>query len=357
MTSGYTAAYGAVLSPLGQVLSLYRTVLKMDPFSAEFSATAKEIRAITDKAGGGLSGTGAASRLLKQDILWGRISPSDVGNMQDMLRFLVVRTNGMGMYFGVIEPTREKFPVTPAPSVPVTPVMSRSPTRPSTPPPGDPGPDAESESLKRRRRPVEHAPSPLRQALVRAGTDASKENPEESVEKKDKHDSEPDWYHALARRLHHHKQGSTHASHHDTHLHFSLLQLAHSLSSPGGGRSSIHLPSTTAVGVFESQRYLNLEATRLGQSASPEMLITFVKLLQETCDELLQHCQDSLKVVGDWMGNVRGGIFRAREKLEKERKARFVKLEKVEAELRIAIEVFRTKKRCVLRFLFFFSVG
>ena len=46
-----------------------------------------------------------------------------------------------------------------------------------------------------------------------------------------------------------------------------------------------------------------------------------------------------------------------REKLEKERKARFAKLEKVEAELRIAIEVFRTKKRCVLAFLFFFSVG
>ena len=350
MTAQYTAAFNGVLGSLAQVLTLWRTALKMDPSSAEFAATAATIHGLVDKAEGGLAGTGATSRLLKRDIVWGRFSPSDVGALQDLLRPLVIRTNGMGVYFALIDTTREKFPMTPAPSAPATPTMSRTPSRPSTPLNDV---DSEGEALKRRRRPVDHAPSPLRNSLKMTSPVNTRDS-RDSNEKKRRSDHDHEWFHVLSRRLQHHHKGPNIAAHHNNHLHFSLLSFAHSLSGPQG-HSSIHLPTNTAVGVFESQRYMTLEATRLGSGASREASALFVSLLQESCDDLMQDTLTALKAVQEWISNVRRGAFSfdRKAKIATDRRKRREALEKADAALKAAIETFRTDKRYVISFQFY----
>lgn len=342
ITAQYTGAFNAVLAPMNQILALYRSILKMDPASPEFASTASTIHGLVDKAEAGLFGAGVASRLLKRDILWGRFSPNDIGALADILRPLVVRTNGMGVYFHLIDPTRERFPMTPAPSAPVTPALSRTPTRPSTP--VDDTAESDGDTLKRRRRPAEHGPSPLRHSLTQGFPDRSptQVTTADSGEKKDR---ERDWSRALARHFHHHKRSASHhAAHQNNNLHFSLLQLAHTLSI-NHDHSSLHLPQKTAVGVFESQRYMTLEATRLGHGNSAETTALFVSLVQESCDDLLQQCQGSLKAVQEWIGNVRRGGFTSKAKLEHTRKTRLDNLEKVNTALKLALDDFRTNKR------------
>lgn len=342
MTAQYTGAFSGALMPLNQVLSLYRDIFKMDPCSIEFSTTARAIQSLVEKAEGGLNGAGAASRLLKRDVLWGRFSPNDIGSLEVLLRLMVVRSNGMGVYFTLIEPTRERFPATPARSAPGTPMGSRTPTRPSTP--VDSGPDDSGEILKRRRRPAEQPSSLLRQSVTQEVSDRLANQASENLNGDEKHEHERGWHRGWARHLHHHKRISHHQ--HDNQLHLSLLQFAHSLS-PGLGHSSVNLPPKPPVGVFESQRYMTREATRLGYNASPGTTALFVSLLSESCDDLLQHCQVSLKVVQEWMGSVRRGSFTNRSKIEQERQRRLANLEKVDAELKAAIETFMHDKRHV----------
>lgn len=323
----------------------------MDPSSVEFAASAGTIHGLVDKAEGGLYGAGAASRLLKRDIVWGRFSPTDIGSLEILLRLMVVRANGMGVYFTLIDPTRERFPMTPAPSAPATPTMSRTPTRPSTPVDDKPG-DGDGETLKRRRRPAsEHAPSPLRQTLTQqVSSRLSSQASVDSGEKSEKHDHEHDWYRAWAHHLHRHKTTNTNPRHHDNHLHFSLLQMAHSMST-GHGRSSLQLPQKAAVGVFESQRYVALEATRLGHGSSADTSALFVSLLRASCDDLLQQCQGSLKAVQGWMSQARCASYASKVKVEQERKTRLEKLEKIQAELKEAIDIFMSDKRYVTHIL------
>ncbi|KAH8091403.1 hypothetical protein BXZ70DRAFT_909843 [Cristinia sonorae] len=343
MTAQYTAACNAVLAPLDQILLLYRQVLKMDPASSEFASTATTIHGLVDKADAGLAGTSATYRLLKRDILWGRFSPSDIGSLQDLLRPLVVRTNGLGTYFYLIDPTREKFPMTPMPSMPATPTSrSRTPTRSSSP--LEEAPDGISETLKRRRRLADHSPSPLRQSFAREVSDrlALREK-EGSLRSKDTNDHDHDRRRSTWSRhfRHHRKQSGAHHTHHDNHLHFSLLTLAHTLSS----HHHPTLPSEPVVGVFESQRYMALEATRLGHGSSPETTALFVGLVQESCDELLEHSQKSLKAAQEWISKARSGTFASQARIQRERKARLGNLEKVTAGLKDALERFRKDKR------------
>lgn len=351
MTAQYCAAFGGVLAPVGQVLALYRQVFKMDPLSVEFANAANTIHGLVDKAEAGLAGAGAASRLLRRDIVWGRFAPNDIGSLEILLRLMVVRSNGMGVYFALIDPTRERFPMTPAPSSPATPLTSRTPTRP--PSPSDEKADGEEATLKRRRRAAEHNPSPLRQSLTQEVTarlnsqSTVRSTSDEKKDERESHGGDHDWMRAWTSHLHRHKNHAT-SRHHDNHLHFSLLQMAHSLSL-GHGHSSLHLPSKSVVGVFESQRYVTLEATRIGQGSSPDTTAMFVKLLAESCDDLLQQCQTSLSAVQEWMGNVRKGSFSftRRTKIAQERKRRLENLEKVDALLKAAIDSFMADKRCV----------
>ncbi|KAL4245332.1 hypothetical protein ABKN59_008325 [Abortiporus biennis] len=326
ITAKYTHAFGSVLEPLHAVLSKHREVLKSDPSSEEFGSTASAIAALVNKSEGALAPAGAASRLLKRDIVYGRFGPADLHSLEYYLRRLVTRSNGMGIYFTLIDPTREKFPVTPAPSVPATPapsvpptpIASPEPSRPPTPEPQSPtNGHISPPGTPTRRRNVDYAPhmqSPLRQSLSRH----------------------------FSKHLSHHSH--PHSSHHDTHLHFSLLQLAHSLSL---SRVPTPVSSTgeSAVGVFESQRYLAIEANRLSVGRSPEYTSRFTELLSESCDDLLEKCQAGLTEVQNWIGVVRRSSFGGKEFIAAERKKRLKTIEGVRDELKEAIETFRKVNR------------
>ncbi|KAI0770884.1 hypothetical protein BD413DRAFT_553337 [Trametes elegans] len=322
VTAQYTHTTHNVLGPLNQFLEQHRIVLTQDPSSEEFKSTVKNITGALGKSEGGLGQTAATVRLLKQDIVYGRFSPNQISQFQPIVRRLVTRANGVNIFFTLIEPTRERFPVTPLPSRPGTPrtgtpASSRpgTPTSPSTPLPGSPpnGLYEDPEQAARRRRNLQ------RQAIDHIHGHKS-----------------------FSRRLHlrlreHHEEHQ----HHE--VHFSLLSLAHALS------PLARVPTTssaeTAVGVFESQRYMAIEATRLAHPDQTGATAHFVWLLHESCDELLETTQGVLKGVQAWFAEVRRGSFGGRAKIEKARAERLAKLEDLSRGVKEALQRFRKNQR------------
>lgn len=311
MSAQYMACFGRVLEPLNTALAQHREVLAMDPSSEEFKSTVTSIRDLVNKSEASLASAGAVNRLLKRDIVWGRFAPADLAALQWWLRRLVTRSNGMGVYFSLIDPTREKFPVTPDPSTPVTPAVGNTP-QPSRPP-SPTGDERSGRAARRRFHKDNKSPSssPLRRSISQH----------------------------LARHFSRHPH--QHHTHHDHHLHFSLLNLAHNLSLSRVSTS----PSEAVVGVFESQRYLHLESTRLSAARSPEATALFTELLHESCDELLENARSALAGVQEWVGGVRKSSFGGRKKIEQMRKAKLEGLENLHDALKGAIDRFRKEKR------------
>ena len=133
--------------------------------------------------------------------------------------------------------------------------------------------------------------------------------------------------------------------HHDHHLHFSLLSLAHALS------PLARVPTTssaeTAVGVFESQRYLSIEANRLSDPHAEDYTAQFVALLHVSCDELLGCTQDVLKGVQAWFAEVRRGSFGSRARVQRIRAERLARLEDLSVNVKEALQRFKRDKRYV----------
>ena len=146
---------------------------------------------------------------------------------------------------------------------------------------------------------------------------------------------------AIARHLRHlsgrHTHRHHHSGHHDHHLHLSLLEMAQALSTHQDGES--------AVGVFESQRYVNIEATRLSHPQSPEMTAQFTQLLHEACDDLLAASKEGLTAVKMWALGVRRADFGGKTKVAKMREERLQKLQDVRDNLHRVVEEFRKDKR------------
>lgn len=263
-------------------------------------------------------------RLLNRDIVWGRFSPSDVSMLQWSMRRIVTRAEGMNIYFTLIDPTRERFPVTPAPTTPNTPAMTRTPTPVAS--------RSSSPTRGRRDRSVDK----LAQVQTRDSV--------HSMHRRRGGGASSPLHAAIARHLRHlsgkHSHGRHHhREHHDNHLHLSLLEMAHSLST--------HQDTESAVGVFESQRYVNLEMTRLSHGQSSELTAQFTELLGESCDDLLGAAHEGVLAVKMWVTGVRRADFGGKSKVEKMREERVQKLENVRDELHRTIEAFRNDKRSV----------
>ncbi|KAI0344331.1 hypothetical protein BDW22DRAFT_1355705 [Trametopsis cervina] len=362
VTAQYTASIGAVLDPISTFLGEHRKILQMDPSSEEFSAAVGVLRGLLNKSEGGMTAAAVWYRLLQRDVIWGRFAPADIGSLQWWVRRIVTRADGMNVYFGLIDPTREKWPQTPAPSTPGTPMRTRqsSPVAssrnsiaqleqianerslplaqdlhgdrgPSRPPSTIIGRPETIDSVARRRlvgRPesVKRASSPLHTTLTRHVRD-------------------------IFHRQHSH-QHRLRPSDHDDHLHFSLLQLAHTLSFPSLASLDHHLPSSAhegTVGVFESQRYLALESARLAHVRSPEFTEQFTKLLGEACDELLRESQSGLDNLKEWLAGVRRGKWESKGKEQNRRKERLESLENAKNDLDVVVQSFRKDTRlCVL---------
>ncbi|GBE78787.1 hypothetical protein SCP_0116800 [Sparassis crispa] len=334
ITAQYTNALAGAMDPLNHALTEHRTILKTLANAPSFPIAVKRISGLVSKAEGGLAPASASLRLMKRDIVWGRFPPSEVGGLQWWVRRLVMRANGMGIFFTLIGPTRERFPVTPLPSHPSTPVMGNTPipSRPMTPSPLSPAASRPSSP------PPFSPPGTPRNSrpLQLSNQSARRRRPNSSQDRL--HTS---FRQTLSRQLHI-KLGKHAEDTHDRHLHFSLLTLAHSLAPTHVSTAS---SLEASVGVFESQRYLTLEATRLSHHDSPEATNQFMSLLGESCDDLLGACSDSLKGAQGWIREVRRGNFGSRERIEKARGERLKHLMALKEQLGQELECFRKQSR------------
>ncbi|KIP04314.1 hypothetical protein PHLGIDRAFT_493842 [Phlebiopsis gigantea 11061_1 CR5-6] len=325
ITAQYTHAIARVLDPLETFLTQHRKVLSMDPSSDEFKATVGVIKGLQGRSEAAMAPTAVWLQSLKRDIVWGRFSPADVSTMQWAVRRIVTRAEGMNIYFTLIEPTRERFPVTPAPTVPNTPTF----TRQNTP------------AHSRGTSPVRG----LREQQSMNTLNNQEPVPDSTTSVDKRHDGMASTLHtALVRTLRHISRSNLqqHLRHkpsvmHDNRMHLSLLELAHSL----GARAD----TESAVGVYESQRYLALERTRLSNAQTPEMTSEFTELLSQSCDELLAITRDSVTVIKDWVLCVRRADWGSRSVIERMRHERLQKLQGMRNYLHEVIETFRRDAR------------
>ena len=318
----FTANLQAVLAPLATAISLHKSHLLKDVTSSAFSNS--QITDAVGKAESALPMLAATARLLKIDIVYARFAPTDYGELHKIMRKLTIRADGMGVYYTLIDPTRERFPVAshpPTPSI-ATPVRTRS----SSPVRDWRSPQTPTEK---------HAPS-TGQELV---DDKPSHHHQRISSRIRSYPAGP------ASPFHSHrpqKHSSSYHSHH-TLLHSSLMHLALSrVPKPSG---------ETAVGVFESQRYMDLEATHLSHPASTHYTARATELLSTSCQDLLTMCEEALVSSGAWMGKVCKYRFylwgRSHEDRVQIRKEEVKKYEDLLERLTNELDEFTNKKRYI----------
>ena len=116
VSSFYISKCHGVLLPSRSALQEQRKLLQTSTKSPEF--THAKATALIAASEAGLVPVASALYLLKRDVVWCRFSPADFAKLHDYARRMVVRVSGMASYFGVIDPTRDRFPATPAPLFP-----------------------------------------------------------------------------------------------------------------------------------------------------------------------------------------------------------------------------------------------
>lgn len=308
----FTSRLQAAYEPLISSLELHRSLLRTPTDSNDFSP--KAIIAAVNQAEGSLVQLAAAARLLKADVIYNRFAPSDFAEIHQLARRLVVRANGMTVFFTLIDPTREKFPVTPAPSRPQSPAETPMTSRP-------PSPERTQSLHSGNSTPIDsHTESPIHR----------RRHPKLHYIESHSRSRQPQ------RRSSHYGHSHAHSPHHNL-LHDSLLHLATHNQKP-----------EQAVGVFESHRYLNLESTRLSDPDSVRLSAQSTRLLDESADELIGQCTDTLKGINEWMGQVRHGRWDFWVKPEEKAKRMSEKIRKYEElkdELETILTRFRNDKR------------
>ena len=309
----------SVLSLLVTATKEHHQRLQQDVTASDFSAI--PIVAAVSKAESAFTALSSATRLQKFDIIYSRFAPTDYTQLHSLARRLVVKASGMNVYYTLIDPTREKFPITPVPSIPPTPSFcSPSPSRP--PSPGHDQPSVNSEKVN------DHGSS----------DGGSKRNPYH------RRHSAPQVHHPTPthpRKRRHLPLRQT-PSHHSTLSHSSLLHLALSRATR----------TESAVGVFESLRYLNLEATHMFHPDSEAHVARSTELLSASCQDLLKSCEHGLQGACNWLGSVRDNRFNfwvSREVKNRIRMDRIKKCQDLLRELSLSLDEFTNKKRFFLR--------
>ena len=291
--------------------------LQQDVTASDFSAA--PIIAAVSKAEGALAGLSSAARLQQLDIVYSRFAPTDYTQLHTLGRRLIVKASGMSVYYTMIDPTRERFPITPVPSIPATPAFT-SPSHSRPPSPDHDQRPANTEKMN------DHG-------SLDGGTKKHHHH---------RHHSVPQVHHHTA--IHHRRRGHSQrqhtASHHSTHSHSSLLHLALSRATR----------TESAVGVFESLHYLNLEA--MSHPDSESHVARANELLNISCQDLLKSCEHGLQGACDWLGSVRDNRFNfwvSREEKQRIRMDRIKKYENLHHELSLNLDEFTNTKRFFLR--------
>ena len=268
ISSQFTTRLQNAMVPLESILDLHQTILKTPHDSPDFISLYNEISGMSGKAEQTLISLRASSRLLKSDLVYSRFAPNDFVCIQEQLPRLISCMTGMAMYFGFLDPTRKRFSVTPMPSLPASPQYSRTPSRQHSPERRHTTEEVLEVSIHQRpatRRRAHRTPDILT-PISTVGSSASPVHT--SPQHPHFHPHHPHLRHHPHSHLHHPHSHS----HHSSHLHYKLLHLK---------RTSRH---EHAVGMFETQRYLNLEATHLHIPLAEVYTRQVLDLVQERCD-------------------------------------------------------------------------
>ena len=246
VSAQFTTRLQGVLTPLISTLDLHRTLLTIPfPIDSDTSSSSINLAQYTEKVNAAfasikaseaaLGPLAASARLLKSDLIYCRFSPQDFTAFHKMCRRMTGRSNGLATYFslvgvgpgaGIGMGSDKMEGQTPAHTVPNSPVIGT---------------------------PVAHL---SRMASFEMLNEDQRQQDTPTISST----VSPSHSKSLARTLSLH-DSPQHQSHSHSHLHTSLLKLSSSRPSyhkPNKGHETEH-----AVGTFESQRYLNLEATRL----------------------------------------------------------------------------------------------
>lgn len=280
VSAQYTTRLRSVLSPLQAAMKEHIAVLNTSTFSPDFSPDAA--RKFVQGAEGALAPLAMSARLLKRDIVWHRFSGADLAAFRYQLQRLSVAANGMNLYFTLIDPTRERFPTTPAPSHPGTPLdspmISAFPSR-------DQSPSRGSE-----RRPTPQTPQtpqtpPAQHDFAKAVNSAKRR-------------SRP-------RHPHFEPDSPTRSSSRPVSVHTGRHSHSHRHSGPASLIHALHLHGLHhrehVVGVFESQRYLDLESTHFAHPLAARFTEHASELLRESAEGLLQECVKGLQTLDQWL--------------------------------------------------------
>jgi hypothetical protein len=224
----------------------------------------------------------------------------------------------MNVYFFLTDPTRERFPVTPAPSRPGSPNVSR----PS--------------SLNRTEEPPSTSPAlPLRSTACcsraeveqKRGRPATRRQPHFEVDCPS-HSAKSYFHNTLLRR-------------HHRHSYISLLSGVHNHD---------HLREHV-VGVFESQRYLDLESQHFAHPLAAYYTERSTALLRQSCEPLLRACNLCLDQLDLWLCTSRHNRWRfwwGGNKCSRIQQERLNELCQACDELARTVETFRTSLRFVV---------
>ena len=267
----YTTGLRAVISPLSANFRQHLSLLDMPTTSQDFSP--KAVRASASKAEGALAPLAISARLLRRDASWGRFSGKDLDGMREKVQRLVMRAHGMNVYFSLIDPTRERFPVTPKASGPGS-LAAGTPnvSRPSSPSRTEESPNV-SPALAR-------STAGCSQVEVEQHRGRSPTRHHPHFEADCPSHSAKSYLHGTLFRRHHHK-----------HSYLSLLPGAHNHD---------HLREHV-VGVFETQRYLDLESQHFAHPLAAYYTERSTALLRQSCGPLLRACSSCLDQLDQWL--------------------------------------------------------
>lgn len=317
----YTIGLRAVIGPLNTSFRQHLSLLDMPTTSREFSP--KAVRASASKAEGALAPLAASARLLRRDISWGRFSGKDIDGMRGQVQRLVMRAHGMNVYFSLTDPTRERFPVTPAPS------------RPGSPTPGTPNGSRPSSPNRTEESPNASPVFPLRSTACCSQAEV------------EQHRGRP----AAQRHPHFEADCPSHAA--KSYFHNTLFRRHHRhsyISLLSGAYNHDHLREHV-VGVFESQRYLDLESQHFAHPLAAHYTERCTALLRQSCEPLLRTCSLCLDQLDLWLHTSRHDRWRfwwGGNQCSRIQQQRLNELCRACDELTRTVEAFRTSLRFVV---------
>ncbi|OCB89516.1 hypothetical protein A7U60_g3311 [Sanghuangporus baumii] len=260
--------FQVVFSALAKAVRTQPEIFQKSALSDEFDPTPffKQVEA----AESALAPLAATSRLMKRDISWGRFGSKDFSRLHELVRRMTVRANGMAFYFKIMDSSANKQPGTPAFSLLNTPAHSPPSSRP-------PSPTRSARSSRS-----------LSDLNISASASVASVNSASARRRRrqQRHSAHNSLYQAALQFYHHaHHRNSRQSRHQHPHRRHHTSSLFHDV---------LNKTSEGAVGVFESQRYLNLE-TRLTHPNAEEFIPQIVHHLGESSADLVQCAGDALE--------------------------------------------------------------